>query len=59
MTELVAIRVAAHMLGVSQTTLRNWDRDKILKPIRLPSGHRRYRLEDLEKLNNEKGNINE
>lgn len=35
------------MLGVHEQTLRAWDRQGLLTPVRLPSGQRRYREEDL------------
>ena len=41
---------AAEMLGVHAQTLRNWDRAGVLVPVRLPSGHRRYLVSDLEAL---------
>ena len=40
---------AAEFLGVSRTTLRNWDRADKLKPRRHPkNGYRIYLHEDLE-----------
>lgn len=45
----------ASLIGVSISTLRNWDKKGILKPIKLASGHRRYTEEQLNKiLGNEK-----
>ena len=42
---------AASFLGVSTTTLRNWDRSGKLKAHRHPiNGYRLYRREDLEAL---------
>jgi DNA-binding transcriptional MerR regulator len=38
----------ARRLGVSPSTLRTWDRR--LHVVKLPSGHRRYRLEDVERI---------
>lgn len=32
----------AKKIGVNVKTLRNWDKSGKLKPIILPSGHRRY-----------------
>lgn len=40
----------AAMLRVHPQTLRMWDRGGKLKPVRLPSGQRRYRMSDLEAL---------
>jgi putative resolvase len=45
---LLGIQEAANRLGVSTKTLRLWDRQGRLTPIRLPSGQRRYRPSDLE-----------
>ena len=39
---------AAKVLSVHPQTLRLWDRQGKLKPIRLPSGQRRYRKADLD-----------
>jgi len=42
---------AAILLGVSRSTLRNWDRAGKLKPYRHPiNKYRLYRLKDLEEL---------
>lgn len=42
---------AASMLGVSKSTLRNWDRVGKLKAFRHPvNGYRLYRREELEAL---------
>ncbi len=38
------------MLGVSVDTMRRWDAVGKLIPVRLPSGHRRYRREDIDAL---------
>ena len=38
------------IIGVTETTLRNWDRENKLKPILLASGHRRYTDEHLSKI---------
>lgn len=37
-----SIKEAARRLGVSQATLRNWERDGKIKPDYTPKGHRRY-----------------
>lgn len=50
MDELISIKKAAKMLGVAQSTLREWDKNGRLKPIRTVGGHRRYRLADLTKI---------
>ena len=46
--QLLHPREAAELLAVHPQTLRFWDRTGKLKPIRLPSGQRRYRVSDLE-----------
>ena len=48
MEKLLRPQEVAAMLGVHPQTLRMWDRRGRLKPIRLPSGQRRYRMSDLE-----------
>ena len=40
----------AALLSVHPQTLRIWDKQGKLKPIRLPSGHRRYRRMDVDVL---------
>lgn len=48
---LLTIGEAARYLGVSVDTLRRWDRDDRLKSVRLTkTGHRRYRVSDLDAL---------
>lgn len=44
---LLPISAAAEMLGVGISTLRQWDADGTLEPIRTPGGHRRYLLSDV------------
>lgn len=41
---------AAKMAGVSQSTLRRWERDGIITPERTPKGTRRYTADQLEAL---------
>lgn len=50
MDELIGIRRASKMLGVNPETLRNWDKNEKFKAIRTKGGHRRYKLSDIEKL---------
>jgi DNA-binding transcriptional MerR regulator len=41
----VSIGKAARMMGVSRSTLRGWDRKKLLKAdYRTEGGHRRYSI---------------
>jgi predicted site-specific integrase-resolvase len=48
--DLIRPAEAAVLLSVHPQTLRAWDRQGKLKPIRLPSGQRRYRKADLDAL---------
>jgi len=51
LNDYLTVRKAAQMLGVSVSTLRNWDRRGKLKAVRHPvNGYRLYRSADLEKL---------
>lgn len=51
---LISIGEAAEVLGVSIDTLRLWDKDGKLKPVKTPGNHRRYRMEDINVLCGEK-----
>lgn len=42
----------AKLINVTEQTLRNWDANGKLKPIKLESGHRRYTDEHLVKIKN-------
>lgn len=44
---------AAEILGVSSSTVRRWEEAGTLVPVRLPSGHRRYRRADVDRLHAE------
>lgn len=48
-TGLVSIKEASRILGVCNDTLREWDKNGDFVPTRTPGGHRRYRIEDLKK----------
>lgn len=48
--KLVSIGKAADLLGVHVDTLREWDADGRLTPVKTLGNHRRYRLEDIESL---------
>lgn len=55
--KLLTIKQAAELLGVTPLTLRRWDKNGRLQPIRLGSrGDRRYEREKLVELI-EKGRI--
>jgi len=47
---LLLPREAARMLRICTRTLANWERRGLLVPVRLPTGHRRYRREEVETL---------
>jgi len=49
LAEFLTVKGAAEYLGVSPSTLRNWDRSGKLKPHRHPMNrYRLYRLAELE-----------
>jgi len=49
--EYLTVGAAANFLGVSRSTLRNWDRAGKLKAVRHPiNGYRLYRREALNEL---------
>ena len=51
MGKLVNISEAARILGVTTTTLRNWDKKGLLKPDEITKGKaRRYRIESLRNI---------
>ncbi len=50
----VSIGKAAKMLGVSIGALRKWEENGLLTPERTPTGHRRYRVAELQKIMHEK-----
>lgn len=46
--QILTIKEAADLLGVTTTTLRDWDKAGKLVPIRTQGNHRRYRLSDIQ-----------
>lgn len=52
--KLLTIQEASEMLGVVTTTLRRWSRDGKIKSIRTAGNHRRYKLEDVKAMMEEK-----
>jgi putative resolvase len=48
---LVSISKAADQLGVCIDTLREWDKAGTLVSVKTAGNHRRYRIEDIEKMN--------
>ena len=54
--EYLTIKDAAELLGVTPTTLRNWDKSKKLVAHRNPvNGYRLYTLEDVTKILRDRG----
>jgi excisionase family DNA binding protein len=52
-TEFVQVRRAARELGVHENTLRRWEEAGLIRAVRLPSGVRRFRRDDVERLRRE------
>lgn len=51
LSDYLTVAQAAEHLGVSPSTLRNWDREGKLKAARHPlNRYRLYRVDDLDKL---------
>jgi len=50
MNRLIALGKASKMLGIAESTLRLYESQGILKPIRTGGNHRRYLLAEIEKL---------
>lgn len=48
--DLLTAPKVADLLGVSDETVRRWAEDGRLPHITLPSGQRRFRREDIEKI---------
>ena len=46
---LLTIGQAAELLGVHPLTVRNWSEKGAIRCLRTPGGHRRYRLQDLQR----------
>ena len=47
---MLNIKEASEYLHVTKLTLRNWEKDGLIKPFKTTGKHRRYLLEDLNKL---------
>lgn len=45
---LMQVREAARALGVSENTIRRWEERGLIPAVRLPSGVRRFRPEDID-----------
>jgi len=48
--KIVKIKEAADIRGVSQNTLRNWEKDGKIQAVRTLGKHRRYNLAELKAL---------
>lgn len=46
----VGISEAARLVGVSAATLRAWEREGLIHPVRSAAGYRRFSIEDVEQL---------
>lgn len=44
---LMTVRASARGLGVHENTLRRWEEKGLIRAVRLPSGVRRFRSEDV------------
>ncbi len=53
--ELLTISRAARQLGISQGTLRGYADKDMIPVVKLPSGHRRFRPADVQRLRQEMG----
>lgn len=49
-SEYIAIGEAAKFCGVTVGTVRNWEKQGLIKAVRTPSGHRRFRRSDVDAL---------
>jgi putative resolvase len=48
--ELLGVREAARRLGVHENTLRRWEQTGLIRAVKLPTGVRRFRAEDVQRL---------
>jgi excisionase family DNA binding protein len=48
MAQLMQVRQVARTLGVHENTVRRWEERGLLRAVRLPSGVRRFRPDDIE-----------
>jgi excisionase family DNA binding protein len=53
MSSLIGVREAAHVLGVHENTLRRWEKAGLVRAVKLPTGVRRFRPEDIDRLRKE------
>lgn len=50
MEKLLSVAKTLEILDISRSTLYRWEEQGKIKPLRLESGHRRYKMSDLETL---------
>ena len=50
MKKYISIKEAAKIVGVSDQSLRNWERLGYVVPKKTPGGHRRYTSSDLDSI---------
>lgn len=48
--QTLTVTEAANLLGISKDTLRRWDREGIAHALCTPTGHRRFTLEEVQRL---------
>jgi excisionase family DNA binding protein len=51
--QLLGVRAAADVLGVHENTLRRWEKKGLIRAVKLPTGVRRFRREDIERVRTE------
>ncbi len=52
---LLTISQAARLLGVHHNTLRSWADKGLVRHVKLPSGYRRFTLDEIQRLRREIG----
>jgi excisionase family DNA binding protein len=50
---LLGVRKAADLLGVHENTLRRWEKAGLVRAVKLPTGVRRFRPEEIDRLRKE------
>lgn len=53
MAALLGVRAAAESLGVHENTLRRWEKAGLVRAVKLPTGVRRFRPEEIDRLRKE------
>ena len=52
-TEITTVAGAARFLGVHPNTIRRWEQSGLIAALRLPSGVRRFQLDELQRVRGE------